>query len=515
VVGVPYNEGVGTPEPGTAALSLDAPGSANRSVVLRSVAFAAALALAGVAVVALGPVQLGALPSFAAVQASWVFVVDATTGWVLLHQFGSHHRTVYAVLGAAYLMDALLMPVFLLSFPGGLRPGELLLGGSQSSIWVWHAWHLLFAVSALVALLAEKRWVHLAAADAHPRAILVEAVAVSAGVAGAVTLGVTTFAGHLPVLIVPGRADPLTGSFYAVASLVAVLTLGAAAAFWRVGWRDRRTLHLWFAVALTAFSADALANLFATNRYSVGWYFGRAEAMLASSVLLVVFLSQVSRLSRKLAEAADALVAVNEGLVRAMGEKDSLVIDLRRSEEKVRELAFYDDLTDLPNRRLLLDRAAQALAHAERSGHAVGVLFLDVDRFKEINDGLGHDVGDIVLKEVATRLGHCSRRGDTVSRVGGDEFVLLLAEIAHRADAGHVAEKVIEAMEVPVYAGSHVLDVSVSIGIALSPQDERTDFAALLKDADTAMYAAKASGRNQYRFYRDLPLASCRPDTWT
>jgi diguanylate cyclase (GGDEF)-like protein len=499
---------VGTPEPGTAALSLDAPGSANRVVMLRSAAFATALAVAGVAVVALGPIQLGAVPSFAAVQASWVFVVDATTGWVLLQQFGSHHRTVYALLAAAYLMDALLMPVFLLTFPGGLRPGDPPLGGSQSSIWVWHAWHLLFAVSALLALAAEKWWARLAAADRHPRAVLVEASLGVVAVAGLITLVVTLAAPSLPVLIVPGRADPLTRSFYVVASLVAVLTFAAAAAFWRVGWRDRRTLHLWFAVALTAFSADALANLFASNRYSVGWYFGRAEAMVASSVLLVVFLGQVSRLSRKLADAADQLASVNEGLVRAIGEKDSLVIDLRRSEEKVRELAFYDDLTDLPNRRLLLDRAAQALAHAERSGHAVGVLFLDLDRFKEINDGLGHDVGDAVLREVANRLGHCSRRGDTVSRVGGDEFVVLLAEIAHRADAGHVAEKVIDAMSVPVLAGPHVLHVTVSIGIALSPQDERTDFAALLKDADTAMYAAKASGRNRYRFYRDLQLPS-------
>jgi diguanylate cyclase (GGDEF)-like protein len=497
----------GTADVATWNLALDEPGGASRATVVRSALAAALLVVAGFGVAAFGSVQLAKFPTFTAAHGSWVFVVDATTAWVLLIQFWSVRRPVYAVLGSAYLTDALLMPVFVLTFPDGVRQGDTLVGGSQSSIWVWHTWHLLFAVTVLVALVGDRWWRR--AEVRADRVVLVLAAASGAALAqaGMVTLAVTVLHDGLPVLIVPSRADPLTSRFYVVAVLLVVLTALAAGVCWADGLRRRSALHLWLAVALTAFLADAVANLFSNSRFTVGWYFGRIDSVVASSVLLMVFLGETGRLFRRLVVASAALARTNAGLVTAAEEKDALVIDLRRSEEQVRQLAFYDDLTGLPNRRLLTDRAEQAVAHANRHGGSVAVLFLDLDDFKEINDTLGHDVGDTVLTEVASRLVRCSRRGDTVSRVGGDEFVVLLAEVTHARDAGRVAEKVLHAMTEPLVIGPHRLDVTTSIGIALHPEDEPDDLAALLKDADVAMYAAKAAGRNLYRFYSDLPLA--------
>lgn len=488
-------------------LSLDEPGSASRTTVVRSAAAAVVLGVAGVLVVVFGGVQLGSLPAFTTAHASWVFVVDLTTGWVLLLQLWSTRRLVYGVLGAAYVADALLMPTFMLSFPGGLRPGETLVGGSQTSIWVWHAWHFLFVLSALGALATEGRSGGRQVREDRVVRLLAALTGAAVLLAGSVSLVAVTWSDQLPVLIRPGQDPPLTGAFYALAAALIVLTGASMLAFWARGLQRRSALHLWVAVALTAFFGDALANAAASGRFTVGWYFGRVQSVIASTVLLVVFLGEVSRLYHRLALATSALSSTNAGLVNAMHQKDALVIDLRRSEERVRQLAFYDELTELPNRRLLTDRARLAVAQVRRHGGSLAVLFLDLDGFKEINDRLGHDVGDAVLKETAARLLRCSRSGDTVARVGGDEFVLLLAEVAHPRDAGRVAQKVLDAMAEPLAVGPHRLEVTSSIGIALHPDDEHEDLPALLKDADVAMYAAKAAGRNQYRFYGDLPLA--------
>jgi diguanylate cyclase (GGDEF)-like protein len=149
---------------------------------------------------------------------------------------------------------------------------------------------------------------------------------------------------------------------------------------------------------------------------------------------------------------------------------------------------------------MLLDRLNQALAQAKRYQRAVAVMFLDLDRFKLINDTLGHDIGDELLKEVATRLNACVRSGDTVARQGGDEFVIVLAEVAHSQDAALVAEKIISTLGQPIFVNSHELQVTTSIGIALFPVNGTDDAQELMRKADAAMYAAKEAGRNGYRF---------------
>jgi len=176
------------------------------------------------------------------------------------------------------------------------------------------------------------------------------------------------------------------------------------------------------------------------------------------------------------------------------------ISERKRVEERNRFLAEHDFLTGLPNRVLFLDRLQQALASQHRKHTSMAVMFLDLDRFKGINDSFGHQVGDVVLKEVATRLSGCVRSVDTVSRQGGDEFVVILSDIGGVDQAAHVAENVMHAVAKPVRSGNHSISLSVSIGIALCP-DDGNDVETLLHNADVAMYHAKQNGRNAFSFF--------------
>jgi diguanylate cyclase (GGDEF)-like protein/PAS domain S-box-containing protein len=197
--------------------------------------------------------------------------------------------------------------------------------------------------------------------------------------------------------------------------------------------------------------------------------------------------------------------------VRAVSENGVLVgyegtnedITARRvAEERVQFLAYYDALTGLPNRTLLQDRVTKALAAARRQNHHVAFLFLDLDGFKIINDSLGHAVGDLFLKEFAERLKTWAREQDTVARVGGDEFLIVLTGIRDVADAAVTAERLINSMTAEVLVQGHSLHISCSIGVSIFPK-HGTDCETLIKNADAAMYGAKDSGRNNFRFFSD------------
>lgn len=172
----------------------------------------------------------------------------------------------------------------------------------------------------------------------------------------------------------------------------------------------------------------------------------------------------------------------------------------RELAHKLERLALHDSLTDLPNRALFTDRLGSAMTDARIHGRYAALLYVDLDRFKHINDSLGHAIGDKLLQTVARRLLGCVRSSDTVSRQGGDEFVVLLADIHGSADAVVCAEKILSALESPYQIGEHELRVSASIGVAVFPDDaEEPD--ALLRCADVAMYQAKYHGRNNYKLF--------------
>jgi diguanylate cyclase (GGDEF)-like protein/PAS domain S-box-containing protein len=180
----------------------------------------------------------------------------------------------------------------------------------------------------------------------------------------------------------------------------------------------------------------------------------------------------------------------------------------KATDERVQHLAHHDQLTDLPNRMLLSDRLFQSLAQVRREQGTLAVMFLDLDDFKPVNDTLGHDIGDLLLKEVALRLRGCAPRdSDTVARLGGDEFVILLAQIEKAANAAVVARKILTAVKRPFVIGPHRIEISTSIGIAVYPE-HGDDVNRLLKNADTAMYHAKKAGRGCYRFFRELTEAT-------
>ena len=182
-------------------------------------------------------------------------------------------------------------------------------------------------------------------------------------------------------------------------------------------------------------------------------------------------------------------------------------ITLRKAaEEKIQLLAFYDSLTQLPNRRLFIDRLSQAMVASARSGERAALLFLDLDRFKTLNDTLGHDFGDLLLQQVAARLTACVREGDTVARLGGDEFVLLLEGLSHNdLEAAQqtevIGEKILATLNQPYLLASHEHYSSPSIGATLFVNHEQGEAEVLLKQADIAMYQAKAAGRNALRFF--------------
>lgn len=176
------------------------------------------------------------------------------------------------------------------------------------------------------------------------------------------------------------------------------------------------------------------------------------------------------------------------------------ISERKRAEKEIHQLAYHDILTSLPNRVLLEDRLQQAISQAHRDGEQVAVMFLDLDRFKSINDSLGHAVGDRLLQEVSVRLRHCLRESDTVARLGGDEFVAVLSGLPSREDVVAVAEKVRDSVARPMLLNRQEVFTSASIGIALYPQDGR-EVETLLKHADLAMYQAKGQGRNHFQFF--------------
>ncbi len=189
-------------------------------------------------------------------------------------------------------------------------------------------------------------------------------------------------------------------------------------------------------------------------------------------------------------------------LVRGAVHLAGIAIQRSRDEARIRHLAHHDSLTGLPNRTLFHDRVSMAIEQAERAGHGVAVLMVDLDQFKHVNDSLGHHVGDCLLEQVSERLAACVRGSDSVARLGGDEFVLCLAALNQREDATRVARKVLSELDNPFFVKERRFHLGASIGISVYP-DNGKDVHELLRAADTAMYAVKGSGRGNFHYFNE------------
>jgi diguanylate cyclase (GGDEF)-like protein/PAS domain S-box-containing protein len=216
--------------------------------------------------------------------------------------------------------------------------------------------------------------------------------------------------------------------------------------------------------------------------------------------------AMIEQLRAELAERVrmqDQAVATRTAELEAANRRlEAEIAERRQAEDRAQHLADHDVLTGLPNRRLFEDRVTQALVFSVRNRKLTAVMFVDLDRFKHINDTLGHATGDAMLKEVARRLQDQLREGDTICRLGGDEFVILLPEIRRSSDAAHVAQKIIESVAQPVTLEERDLHITCSVGITVFPDDGR-DTETLIRNADAAMYHAKEVGRANYQFFTE------------
>jgi diguanylate cyclase (GGDEF)-like protein len=248
------------------------------------------------------------------------------------------------------------------------------------------------------------------------------------------------------------------------------------------------------------------------------WRTRKRRAGVGSTVMSIALIGHAAQ---QLREAVVAFLALPSGIrpeiplhwsfldlllhsMIGLGMIASLLEDEREAAaiaaDQVEHLAYHDALTGLPNRPLFMDRLIIALAQANRANQKLAVLFLDLDRFKNINDSLGHTVGDTLLKSAAERVRRCVREGDTVARFGGDEFTLLIPRVDKIEDAAKIANKVIETLKIPFQINDRELFITTSVGVALYPADG-LDPETLVRNADTAMYRAKDQGRDNYQLY--------------
>jgi diguanylate cyclase (GGDEF)-like protein len=258
-----------------------------------------------------------------------------------------------------------------------------------------------------------------------------------------------------------------------------VVFTGCATVLWRS--RDRRQ-----GIGFTLLSVACAASAIVEVQYivlSTGW------SNLGHLDHLAVYLGLIDLLLQTL---------MGVGMVASLLEDEREAAELAALE--IEHLAYHDALTGLPNRPLFVDRLIVSIAQAHRNNAKLAVLFLDLDRFKDINDSLGHTLGDSMLKSVAERIRRCVREGDTVARFGGDEFTLLIPRVDHVEDAAKIAQKIIETLKIPFLIQEHELFVTTSIGISLFPEDG-LDPETLVRNADTAMYRAKEQGRDNYQLY--------------
>ncbi len=255
---------------------------------------------------------------------------------------------------------------------------------------------------------------------------------------------------------------------------------------------------------ITGYQSDEVRgkqpNILNSQKQSQEFYRDMWASILAGKIYSDVFINKKKDGTFYYEEKTITPLKDEKGVISHFVSTGRDITERMQTQERLQFLAHHDVLTELPNRSLFLDRLKQSLAYARWHARLVAVLFLDIDRFKNINDTLGHEAGDCLLQELAVRLGGCLRERDTVARFGGDEFVILLNDVAEAGDVNLLAQKILDVLKPPFSINETTLHVTASIGISLFPGDG-DDSGSLLRNADNAMYRAKELGRNNYQFY--------------
>ena len=241
-------------------------------------------------------------------------------------------------------------------------------------------------------------------------------------------------------------------------------------------------------------------RLICSGKHSAEFYESLWNTILAGHTFRDVFINRRKNGEHYFEEKTITPLKNSAGQITHFISTGKDVTERMQVQERLEYIAQHDALTELPNRLLLLDRLNQAIARARWHQRVVALLFVDLDRFKTINDSLGHETGDLILQQIAIRLNNCVREGDTVARFGGDEFVILLDDVANESDIRSLSKKVLDALLPPFKVAAQQFYITASIGISLFPNDG-ADASTLLKNADIAMYRAKEQGKNAYRFY--------------
>ncbi len=416
------------------------------TVVALAVAFSGT-ALPKVPAVALAHALIGAYVS--AVTALLVFSHARATG-----------RRGYLWIAMTFLYMAVVLVAFPLFFQGALVPGERILGNSESAFSLYYAWHVAFPVGLTVAA-----WLLYSDRRSHRRPSLT-GVQVWRGLLIVVVALVATWllTAALPQLSVldENGVKLRTGvALDAVAVALAMVFFGVAVFTARTG----SVIGRWLAGMALLALGESVVSLSALTRYSMGWYFSRLLWLVVVSALLVALIWNLSRVDRANTQ-----------------------------------LATVDSLTGADSRLEFLSNVHREIARAHTTGSQVAMLWIDLDGFKGINDQMGHQYGDEVLRHVVDRLGQQVRLSDHVGRLGGDEFGVLMCDYEARDQVHSVARRLLAAMREPIRVGDAVVQVTAAIGIATAPPDATTA-EELLRSADLAMYAAKQSGGDSFQHF--------------
>lgn len=428
------------------ALSLDAAGAAPSQRRLYIV-IAATIAVVSGALLPFAQTPLRPVPEFNLFYASFVIVTDLATAFLLYGQFRASGRLPLVVLASAYFITGCTLIPHMLYFPEFASALGLLMGRPQTGAWLWHFWHIVFPLVVLLYVAAEWRAGAVVVPERATRRWVAGAVTLCLGVVVAVTLGASVFHDDLPVLHSGRTWNPIT---YVLGAVMGVLTLAALAG---VAWvtRGRRVLNLWLMVALTAFFFDFTPNLIAAERFALGWYVGRLEAMVASGFLFVMLLTEINRLYRSVGVAVREVTALNRTLEQRVGERTALLEEANT--------ALRQTVTE---REVLIGE----VYHRVNNNLQTLASLMELER-RQLNDPLADEAFERIIQRVkAMALVH--RRlmaSQTLAQLDLQDFIDGLAE--HLRDSLDFDRRNI-ALDVAVEALPADLDLSMRLGLLVN-----------------------------------------------